>query len=215
MIKYPPIEVIKQFQNTKGAMSVAEGVALYNICLQAPPMGNWIELGSHRGRSSAMIASCINKDITLHLVEPEFEIEEWFNEVVSTMKSFEKKGHIELWADYSTNVLQNFDEISFLFVDSGNHGEQIVQSEKPLYQDKIVSGGIIAFHDYGEKSQFTAVKKAYDELVNTGNYIPMGINWNEIFDYLKENDLQDGELSWHVYPELPHPPNFIGALRRK
>lgn len=215
MTKYPSIELIKKFVSTPGAMSVAEGIALYGICLQAPITGNWVELGTHRGRSSVMIASNINENISLNLVEPEFSKIEWANEVSDRLNTFNKKKSIKFWANYSTDILHEFSEISFLFVDSGNHGEEIVQSEKPLYQDKIISGGVIAFHDYGEKSQFTAVKKAYDELVDTGLYEPIQINWEEIFDYVDKNNLEDKINSWHLYPELPHPPNFVGALRRK
>lgn len=214
-MKLPTEKNIEIFKNTIGAMSVVEGIALYNICLQAPDYGNWVELGSHKGRSSVMIASCINEKISLNLVEPEFSKIEWANEVFNTLNCFNKKKNINFWANYSTEVLGEFNEISFLFVDSGNHGEEIVQSEKPLYQDKIIQSGIIAFHDYGEKSQFTAVKKAYEELVNTGKYEPIWINWQEIFDYVAEHNLEDMDNSWHLYPELPHPPNFIGALRRK
>jgi len=215
MIKYPPIEVINQFKKTFGAMSVVEGLALYNICLQAPK-GEWVELGSHRGKSSTMLAAAIEEGSSLHLVEPEFEDKEWQDEVVENVANFENLSLVITYPDYSTNVLPTiFKDLSFLFVDSGNHGEEIVQSEKPLYENKIVHGGIIAFHDYGEKSQFTAVKKAYEELVNTGNYEPIEINWNEIFDYVAKNNLEEGNNSWHLYPQLPHPPNFIGALRRK
>jgi len=215
MISYPTNELIKKFTSTIGAMSVVEGVALYNICLQAPDYGNWIELGSHKGRSSTIIASCINEKISLNLVEPEFSNIEWANEVSNNLNWFNKNRNIKFWANYSTEILTEFSEISFLFVDSGNHGEEIVQSEKPLYQNKIISGGIIAFHDYGEKSQFTAVGKAYEELVDTGLYVPISINWDEIFDYVAKNKLEDLDNSWHLYPELPHPPNFVGALRRK
>lgn len=214
-MKYPSKESIEKFVKTYGAMSISEGIALYQICLQAPKSGNWIELGSHRGRSSIMIASCINKDIQLHLVEPEFKNLEWANDVFNRLDIFNVRESITFWANYSTEVLPNFDTISFLFVDSGNHGEEIVQSEKPIYENKIVKGGIIAFHDYGEKSQFTAVVKCYNELVASGNYEPIEINWEEIFEYVKVNDLHDGPNSWHIYPELPHPPNFVGALRRK
>lgn len=214
-MKLPTEKTIEAFKNTIGAMSVVEGIALYNICLQAPDYGNWVELGSHKGRSSTMIASCINEKISLNLVEPEFSKIEWANEISNNLNFFNKKRNIKYWANYSTEVLGEFNEISFLFVDSGNHGEEIVQSEKPLYQDKIISGGIIAFHDYGEKSQFTAVKKAYEELVGTGLYEPIEINWEEIFDYVDKNNLEDLDNSWHLYPELPHPPNFIGAVKRK
>jgi len=71
----------------------------------------------------------------------------------------------------------------------------------------------IAAHDY--KNQFTEVEGAYDYLVGTGKYEPIHINWQEIFDYVAEHNLEEGNNSWHLYPELPHPPNFVGALRRK
>jgi hypothetical protein len=85
--------------------------------------------------------------------------------------------------------------------------------EAKLLENRIVQGGIIAFHDY--KNQFTEVEIAYDYLLSTGKYEPIGINWQEIFDYVKEHNLEEGNNSWHLYPELPHPPNFVGALKRK
>lgn len=214
MIKYPPKEVIKQFQETMGAMSVAEGIALYNICLQAP-MGYWVELGSHKGKSSTMIAAAMYaKDGTLHLVEPEFKNDEWESYVRAIIDPLLPVQFFITDSRYSTNALPSItDDLAFLFVDSGNHGEEIVQSEKPLYQDKMIKGGIITFHDYG--SQFTAVERCYNQLVSTGNYEPILLNWQDIFDYVAEHNLEEGNESWHQYPELGHPPNFVGALRRK
>lgn len=214
MINYPSKEIIKQFQDTLGAMSVAEGVALYNICLQAPA-GYWVELGSHKGKSSTMIASAMSSKCgTLHLVEPEFINYEWELSVRNIIGSLL---HIQSFITdgrYSTSTLPSItDDLAFLFVDSGDHGEEIVQSEKPLYQDKMIKGGIVAFHDFG--SQFTAVERCYEQLVSTGDYERIYINWQEIFDYVAEHNLEKGNNSWHQYPELPHPPNFVGALRRK
>lgn len=213
MIKYPSKQVIKQFQETVGAMSVVEGISLYNICLQAPDYGNWVELGSHKGRSSVMIASCINEKIELSLVEPEFSKIEWANEVANKLQWLNKNRNIVFWANYSTEILDKFNEISFCFVDSGTHSDSLVMNESKMLEDKIISGGVIAYHDKG--SQFTKVDEAYNYLLSTGKYEEIIIDWDSIFKYVKENNLQDGELSWHKYPELPHPPNFIGALRRK
>ena len=56
MITLPPPEIIEQFKNTTGAMSVSEGIALYNICLLAPT-GYWMELGSHKGKHEAKAGS--------------------------------------------------------------------------------------------------------------------------------------------------------------
>lgn len=213
MIKYPPTEIIEQFKKTPGAMSVAEGIALYNICLQAPE-GEWMELGSHKGKSTTMIAAAITEKSILHLVEPEFENEDWRKEVINNVGALEDISIIIAHADYSTNVLpKQTTPLSFLFVDSGNHGEEIVQSEKPLYENKIVSGGIVAFHDLN--SQFTAVTRCYEQLIASGNYEPIEIDWVEIFQFVNDNEAEKNNDSWHIYNDLPHPPNFIGALRRK
>lgn len=209
----PPKEIIELFKSTHGAMSVAEGIALYNICLQAP-LGSWMELGSHRGKSSCMITAALQEGTRLLLVEPEFQDGKWLSETIEKIVGInEYKNAIGFNTGYSTDVLPTHEgELSFLFVDSGNHGEEIVQSEKPLYENKISKGGIIAFHDIN--SQFTAVTRCYEQLIGSGNYEPIHINWSAIFEYVQEHDLETGNDSWHQYPELPHPPNFIGALKR-
>lgn len=210
----PTPEFWKVFKETPGALSCAEALALYNICLDAP-RGCWMELGTHKGKSTSVIVFAAKEETTLILVEPEFSDPKWEKNVMDTVLSVnESKITIGCVADYSTNILpkHTFD-ISLLFVDSGDHGEEIVQEEKNLYQDKIAKGGIIVFHDYN--SQFTAVTRCYDELVANGRYEPILINWDEIFQYAKENNLEEGNNSWHLYPELPHPPNFVGALKRK
>jgi predicted O-methyltransferase YrrM len=213
-IKYLSKEIIKQFKETMGAMSVSEGIALYNICLQSPS-GYWVELGSHKGKSTTMIAAAMYaKEGTLHLVEPEFANNDWELSIRKQIWSLLPIQSFITDSRYSTDVFPEIkDDLSFLFVDSGNHGEEIVQSERPLYEDKMIKGGIIAFHDYG--SQFTAVARCYDQLISSGKYEPIHINWQPIFDYVAEHNLEEGNNSWHLYPELPHPPNFIGALRRK
>jgi Ni,Fe-hydrogenase I large subunit len=86
--------------------------------------------------------------------------------------------------------------------------------EVKMLEDRIIQGGIIAFHDVF--SQFVKQTEAYEYLLSTGKYEEIKINWQEIFDYLKENNIsEDDNNSWHKYPELPYPPNFIGALKRK
>lgn len=75
----------------------------------------------------------------------------------------------------------------------------------------MVSGGIIVMHDLD--SQFSAVRQGYDYLLSTGNYEEIKPDWNEINNYVNENDLNVGNISWH-HTELENP-NFVGALRKK
>jgi predicted O-methyltransferase YrrM len=210
----PTINFWTEFVNTKGAFSCCEAIALYNI-VSSVEQGDFIELGSHRGRSSICIASAMPLVSRLILVEPEFQDKEWSQDVLNKVSKWMPKNNmLQGFAGYSLDVLKFFNDISFCFVDSGLH-DDMVMDEVKLLEDKVLINGVIAFHDYGEKSQFTAVTRAYDYLVSTGKYEPILIDWEEIFQFIKDNDLKDGELSWHVYPELPHPPNFVGALRRK
>jgi len=212
MITLTP-EFWKDFTSTVGAFSCAEAVCLRELVLESKP-GVFLELGSHRGRSSICIASALPTQSSLILVEPEFENKEWHKDVFDRVSKYlidETK--FRLFIGYSCDAISVFNEISFCFVDSGTHSDDLVMNESKMLEDRMIIGGIIAYHDKG--SQFTKVDEAYSYLLSTGKYEEVKIDWNKIFDYLKENDLQDGELSWHVYPELPHPPNFIGALRRK
>ena len=47
-----------------------------------------------------------------------------------------------------------------------------------------------------------------------GEYEPIHIDWNEIFDYARANNLEDGNVSWHEKGSEEFP-KFVGALRKK
>ncbi len=208
----PSKEFWEDFVKTKGAFSCCEGLALYNIVSQVQ-RGDFLELGSHRGRSSMCIAAAMPTNSKLSLVEPEFTDKEWVQGVFEKVAKWMQGNHaVQGFAGYSLDVIPLFYDLSFCFVDSGVHDDMVMDEVKML-EDRIIKNGVIAFHDF--LNQFTAVERAYNYLISTGKYEKIEINWDEIFEYAKNNNLQDGELSWHVYPDLPHPPNFVGALRKK
>lgn len=212
MIK-PHEDFWKLFKNTKGAFSTAEAVALYNIVDSAKD-GKFLELGTHKGKSALAIAWGIRSSCysSLDLVEPEFSNTDWLKEVGKKVSDSTPYLKIKLIPNYSLNIIPDYDKLSFVFIDSGAHDDMVMDEVKAL-DDKMIDGGIIAFHDF--KNQFTAVERAYNYLLSTGRYEEIKIDWDEIFAYVAENNLEEGNDSWHVYPELPHPPNFVGALRKK
>ena len=211
MIKFPPDDFWPIFKSTNGALSCAEAIALYNIVSDCE-QGDFIELGSHKGKSSLAIALAMPKVSRLILVEPEFEDRDWAQEVLSKISTH--TGNVPVgYGSYSLDILPIYNVLSFCFVDSGNHSDDLVMTETKMLEDKIIKGGIIAYHDKG--SQFIKVNEAYDYLLATGKYEEIKIEWEPIFDYVKEHDLETGNLSWHLYPDLSHPPNFVGALKRK
>jgi hypothetical protein len=214
-------EFWKVFKATEGALSCSESIAIINIAALAPE-GLYLELGTHKGKSALSAISEL-KNGAFYLLDPIFEDEQLRLEIEEKIALFDLSNNnsnsIIALAKYSTDFIiefaaqHNFNDYAYVFVDSGSHGDGLPMQEVKLLEDRMVKGGIIAMHDY--KNQFTEVELAYDYLVSTGKYEPTPINWKEIFDYVAENNLEEGNNSWHLYPELGHPPNFVGALKRK
>lgn len=207
----PSKEFIEKFKSTPGAFSVCEAIALYNIIIDNAPCGEYLELGSHKGKSSQVIAKAMPSASTLILVEPEFKDHNWVSEVVSRVNYLLPENGFGWIAGYSLNVIPEYDSLAFCFVDSGVH-DDMVMDEVKLLEDRMMPNGIIAFHDF--LNQFTAVERAYNYLWSTGKYEPININWKEIFDYVRENNLEEGNNSWHEKGSEEFP-KFVGALRRK
>lgn len=211
-MKLPPNDFWTKFKETHGALSCCEALAIYNI-VQNVNRGTYCEVGSHKGKSG-MAAAAGLKPGTFYLVDLIFDDEKIALEVASKVYKAGNGVQTEPVCMYSTDFIPTKDNYSYVFVDTGSHSYELVMSELNLLKDRMALGGIIAFHDCSEKSQFTGVKKAYDEMASTPEYEPIEINWDEIFEYVAANNLEEGNNSWHLYPELPHPPNFVAALKR-
>ena len=209
MIEIPSSSFIEKFKSTQGAFSVCESIALFNIVKEAPS-GEYLELGSHKGKSG-MSAALGLKEGTFHLVEPIFEDTELTSQVVKTVKEFADKNlAIVTYPYYSTDIIPLFNNLSFVFIDSGIH-DDLVMVEVKMLEDRVIQGGIIAVHDY--KNQFTAVERAYNYLLSTGKYEKIEIDWPAIFSYVRENNLEEGNVSWHERGSEEFP-KFVGALKK-
>jgi hypothetical protein len=210
-IKFPPQEFWDTFRETNGALSCSEAIAIYNISALAP-IGLYMELGTHKGKS-AMAATIGLKDGVFILVDPIFDDKELVGELADNVLAVSSIGRVIIpIAENSLQVIPYHDYYSYVFVDSGSHQDGLPMQEVKLLEDRIVEGGIIAFHDF--KSQFVEVEVAYNYLVSTGKYEEIKIDWDTINKYSDENNLEDGtNKTWH-HTELKNP-NFVGALKRK
>ncbi len=237
MIKFPPQVLINRFKPTPGAASVAECIAVYNLALQAPSKGVRADVGSHAGKFAMAAAAALSTG-DLYLVDPCFDltnIEAWAHSVQKkpenmpwdyvNEKDFKEKiaENIKVVSamevkpifigDYSEKVLPQFNNYSYVFIDSDNHCGEMAIREAKILEDRVVENGIIAFHDVD--NQFQDPRNAINYLVSTGKYEEIVIDWKPILEYVKENNMDEGNNSWHSYPDLPHSPNFVGAVRRK
>lgn len=211
----PSREFLEVFKNTNGALSVTESICIMNIAAQAPN-GIYMELGTHKGKS-AMAAMCglTRSPISFFLLEPEFKDSVFLNEAKEPIELVQRMMGdyvtVLYTPEYSTDFIGKITGYSYVFVDSGSHQDGLPMQEVKMLEDGMVQGGIICFHDWD--SQFQEVKEASDYLVGTGKYDYININWEEIVSYVNENNLEEGNTSWH-HTELKNP-CFVGAVKRK
>lgn len=207
----PTKEFVELFKKTPGALSVCESIAIMNIAAQAPD-GVWLEMGTFKGKS-AMSAAYGGNPTDFQLIEPLFEKEVSTKDVASTISAVIKKPvAISFIIGHSTDFLENTNqEYSYVFSDAGSHQDGLPLAEVKLLEDRIIKGGIICFHDWG--SQFKEVKEASDYLVSTGKYEYINIDWGAIVNFVRENDFEKGNDSWH-HREMDFP-CFVGAVKRK
>jgi hypothetical protein len=199
-----------EFKKTQGALSVCEAIAIHNILLQAPA-GMYLELGSHKGKSGMSAATALKEGVFV-LIDPIFSDLDLGAEVCDKVRSFTNASlDVIPIADFSTNVISLYEDLSYVFVDSGSHCDGLPMQEVKMLEDRMTVNGIIAFHDY--RNQFTEVAEAYDYLLSTGKYERIDIPWDQIKAYVTENNLEAGNSSWHM-PGVDLP-CFVGAVKRK
>lgn len=234
----PSSDQIQLFKSTPGAISVCEMLAIANLASEATPFGARIDLGSNAGKAaiSAAIglswASELGK--VLHCVDPVFDLtnrEAWANSIqgkpencpwgwVSDPKFNQKFSeristatggivNAELHGDYSTHALPKFPLISWCFIDSDDHAEDLIRSELAILKDRMVVGGIIAFHDFGN---YPAVERVMREFLSGSNYEECSIDWDSIKSYVASNNLEEGNDSWHCREERL--PCHVAAIKR-
>lgn len=210
----PSKEFVDIFKSIPGALSVCESISIMNIAHEAPE-GDAIELGTYKGKSAISALYGFSENMGFHLVDPEFSNQEFERQTAKNIALIAESGKGKCWshliADISINEIHKHDKLSYVFVDSGSHGDGLPMQEVKLLEDRVIPGGIIGFHDF--RSQFSEVEIAYNYLLSTEKYEEMPINWKEIIDYVKENNLERGNDTWH-HTEMEFP-CFVGALKRK
>lgn len=230
---HPSNVFLEDFKRTNGAISVCESIAIMNVASEAPS-GLYLDLGSHCGKAAMSASYGLSSGVFL-LVDPIFDlsnVEAWSHSIqgkpennpwgyanspmFSTEVAMRVGRHgrnrisVATIGSYSELEIQHHSSISYCFIDSDDHGGGLPLREVKMLEDRMVLGGVIAFHDF--LNQYIEPKEAYDYLISTGKYQEIPINWGEIIFYVKDNNLEYGNNSWHM-PDNPYP-NFVGALKK-
>jgi Methyltransferase domain len=225
------------FLRTPGAMSIFEALALRNMMGIVPDVGICAECGTHAGKSSIAIASGFGDGPTrlLHLVDPLFDpgvgekgewayarLSDFAPSVLDRVHQCTSNVGAKTWAWTSLDALplvQDFvrkkgagaeNRFAFVFLDSGDHEYALVRAEADFLRDKMVTGGILALHDFGN---YSGPVRVWAELQREG-FENVPIPWDEIKACIWANapDAEKTNNSWHKQ-EDPEP-CFLAAVRK-
>lgn len=234
-MNFPSPDILKLFKETRGAISIQEGVAIHWLARQAPE-GDAIDLGTHCGKAAIMASAGFVTSRKFHLVDPGFDVnnaEAWEHSVQGSSDKAWHGFHEDLFpvkvlrtvsdasqnpltisshGDYSLHAIPAINgPFSFVFIDSDVHTYDIVKPECELLRNRMVIGGIIAFHDFGPPTY--GVEQAMREMLPGGQYEEIGIPWREIKEWVHDNDTPEANISWHKAGEKE--PCYLGALIRR
>lgn len=235
----PPEETVNLFKRTPGAMSVCEMIAIHSITAQALDEGVFCSMGSHAGKDTIAAVSGMTKNGKYYLIDPCYDLSNtrawsqavqkeakqmpWhyvndpnFNELVKErVKAANPLTEPVLIGEASLDALplivaeDGFKGFSYVFSDSDDHNYNLMKSEDDFLEPYMLKGGIICFHDYGN---YSAPVQIHKELIESGLYENVAIPWNEIQLYVSDNNLEEGNDSWHCCQvKLPC---FLAAVRK-
>ncbi len=116
-----------------------------------------------------------------------------------------------LLGELSETAIPKFSGIAWCFIDSDDHAPELINAELALLKPRIVVGGIIAFHDYGN---YAGVEQAMRQFLNerNGDYHEMSVPWDVIRLECEHHHGEEGNNSWHCCHE-PHP-QHVAAIKR-
>lgn len=231
----PSKEFIENFKSTPGAFSVCESIALMNITKNVIS-GNYFEAGSNAGKSGMSAAYGLPQG-RFFMCDPIYDLtnlEAWehtiqkhpanlawdyaaakdFKDKVKQRISFASSGKVEpvLLGSYSEKEIPLHGYYTYAFIDSDNHQLERILAETQLLNPQMKSGAIVAFHDFD--NQYLSPRQVHTHMIQSGDWENIEINWTQIFDYVRENNLEEGNNSWHEKGSEEFP-KFIGALKRK
>ena len=123
-----------------------------------------VEIGCYAGDTTAFIADLLREGAIIFGIDNFAVNGSHIRE--DTVKRFAATKNMELLELSSNEAAEVFYRpIDFLFID-GNHNDDGIQDDIRNWLGKVVSGGIVVFHDYNQP-MFPHVKQRVDEAIKS------------------------------------------------
>lgn len=154
---------IFQYRFIPGFLSACEAVALYRTARRLQGQAVVVEIGSWKGKSTFCIAKGLASGL-VYAIDPfdasgdevsaaVYQAQKGAIPLLEQFQSFMKRGgvaeKIVPLVGLSTEFTEKFTKIDFLFID-GDHSIESCDFDYTHFAPKIVSGGYVAFHDFGD-----------------------------------------------------------------
>jgi MMP 1-O-methyltransferase len=157
-------EAVAQCSDIEGWLTEDEARILYRHSAELGAHGPVLELGSFNGKSTVVLglaAKSVGSRVVA--VDPHQGINYWQGDIPplphlggpsfeSFQRNLEAAGvddvveALVMTSVEAFDVTKCYDPFSFVFVD-GNHGYEHVRQDFDLWSQRLITGGIIAFHD--------------------------------------------------------------------
>lgn len=171
-MKYGKDESVGLYEDVAGWLVPEEAQALYK-CVKESPGNNVLEIGSYCGRSTCVLAKACKDHGGVVLAYDLFPNSSTYEDgrVVNTLQelwhNLEKYGLSEfvytIRGDHSNTLPATQGKFGTVFVDGGHEMYDVLLGFKNAYH-KLVKGGFLVFHDYGNEL-FPDVKLTLDVLM--------------------------------------------------
>jgi len=204
--------------------------------------GIGVDLGSHAGRSSIIAVNALNQFSPFfdkfYMVDPlyDFQNADWTDTYQKTPDKvpwgYSRDTHflsnvfidvssrthipVEMYGGSSRQFFKKLpvdSKINYVFIDSDDHDEKLVQFEIDNLQHLLNPGALIFFHDFNGPIQ--GPKNVYDRMLSSGKYTPIEFDWQTSYNIYEayKKELPKDENNWHMKHQQYN--NYIGGLIKK
>jgi predicted O-methyltransferase YrrM len=137
----------------EGWLTREQGLALFRAARSAPPGTRIVEIGSHHGRSTVLLAKAAGPEVSVLAVDP-YEDLRWggghsaYEVFCSNLERAAVRARVEVHRGTSERALPEYDQrpIGMLYID-GAHDLPSVLIDIDGWEPFMVDGAIVAIHD--------------------------------------------------------------------
>jgi predicted O-methyltransferase YrrM len=132
----------------EGLLEEREGLCLFGLARRAAALGNAVEIGSYKGRSTWYLAQALESAASpFRVVAIDPHLEGTTEAFAETLRSTGIADRVDTRAAFSQDVAVGFDEpVGLLWID-GDHSYAGVRRDFEEWFPKLALGGYVAFHD--------------------------------------------------------------------